>query len=335
MTATDRACLLARRLRAVTTVSVAAAMSLAACGGSSTTASPAAASTPAAIASAGDPAHDKLAQVLARGTLVLSTDLAYPPQSEQVKGAQRPKETRCLATQLTAPEVDGYDAETGKLVAAKLGVEPCFVTPQWSEIVSGSWGDRWDIAWGSGAINGDRMTRLWMTQPYRSEPSRFFVKADSPYQKAAELSGKKIGVCSGCTHELYLKRQLVLPGIDFTYQVDNPTIAGFDVEAPGLQAVADGKIDAFLCAETEGQNAINSGLPLRALDPPAFTSMLTGFVDKKSGLADAAFVAKVNAIMAGLHADGSMTKLSEKTYKADYATKAGEFDLSIIGQSVT
>ena len=29
---------------------------------------------------AGDPSTDKLAQVLARGTLILSTDPAYPPQ---------------------------------------------------------------------------------------------------------------------------------------------------------------------------------------------------------------------------------------------------------------
>jgi polar amino acid transport system substrate-binding protein len=311
---------------------MAASMALAACSGASATSSTSAAS--AAESVAGDPAHDKLAQVLARGTLVLSTDLAYPPQSEQVKGAARATDTKCQPTQLTAAQVSGYDADTGKLVAGKLGVEPCFVTPQWSEIVSGSWADRWDIAWGSGAINGDRMTRLWMSQPYRSEPSRFFVKADSPYTKASELGGKTIGVCSGCTHELYLKRTLVLPGIDFTYQVENPKIAGFDVETPGLKAVADGKIDAFLCAETEGQNAIDSGLPLRALDPPAFTSMLTGFVDKSSGLSDAAFVAKVNEIIQGLHADGTLKALSEKIYGADYATKAGQFDLTTIGQDV-
>ena len=33
------------------------------------------------VASSGDPSSDKLAQVLARGTLILFTDPAYPPQS--------------------------------------------------------------------------------------------------------------------------------------------------------------------------------------------------------------------------------------------------------------
>jgi polar amino acid transport system substrate-binding protein len=283
---------------------------------------------------AGDPANDKLAQVLSRGTLVLSTDLEYPPQSEEVAGATRPSDTRCPATQLTANQVAGYDAETGMLVAERLGVEPCFVTPTWSEIVSGKWGDRWDISWGSGAINGDRMTRLWMTQPYRAEPSRFFVREDSPFQKAADLSGKKVGACAGCTHELYLKRNLTLPGIDFTDDVDNPVVSTFDVEAPGLKAVADGEIDAFLSAEQEGLGAIKDGEPLRALDPPAFTSMLTGFVDKSSGLDSAAFVTKVNEIMNGLHADGTMKKLSIDTFGQDYATPAAAFDLALIGQTV-
>jgi polar amino acid transport system substrate-binding protein len=308
---------------------------LAGCGGGGTASSESASSvSQPQAATAGDPTKDKLAQILKRGTLVLSNDMKYPPQSMLADGAKRPANTKCLPNQLTGDEVTGYDVETGKALAAKLGVEACFVSPPWAEVVSGSWGDRWDIAYRSGAINSDRMTRLWMTQPYRSEPSRYFVKDDSPYQTPADLSGKTIGACTGCSHELYLKKQLQLPGITLSYDVKDPKVAGFDVEESGLKAVAAGTIDAFLCAETEGQNAIEAGVPLRALDPPAFASMLTGLVDKKSGLDDAAFVAKVNEVIQGLHADGTLTALSEKFYGADYATKAGQFDLTTIGQRV-
>src|SRR3954471_13965433 len=75
-----------------------------------------------------DATRDKLAQVKARGTLVLWTDLEYPPQSFAVDGATRKADTKCQPNEKTAPEVAGYDAETGKLVAESLGVEPCFVT---------------------------------------------------------------------------------------------------------------------------------------------------------------------------------------------------------------
>jgi len=310
-------------------------LALAACGGGSAAApdDPGAGSA-AEAAVGGDPNTDKLAQVLARGTLVLSTDLAYPPQSMAVDGATRAPDTGCADTELTAAEVTGYDAETGIAVAERMGLEPCFATPDWSEIVSGSWGDRWDVSWGSGNINADRMTRLWMTQPYRAEPSRFFVREDSAYQDPSELSGKKVGACAGCTHESYLKRTLTLPGISFEDLVDDPQVVTFDVEGPGMQAVADGKIEAFLSAEQVGQEAIASGLPLRALDPPAFTGMLTGFVDKKSGLDAKAFVERINEVMAGLHEDGTMKALSEEYFGVDYATDAGAFDLGLIGQTV-
>jgi polar amino acid transport system substrate-binding protein len=305
---------------------------LSACGGGGST--EASLDGSASAGATGNPATDKLAHVLQRGTLVLSTDPAYPPQSMRVEDAERAADTACQDSQLTGPEVTGYDAETGKAVAASLGLEPCFVTPDWAEIVSGTWGDRWDVAWGSGNINADRMTRLWMTQPYRSEPSRFFVRDDAPYQDPSELSGKKVGACAGCTHEAYLKGTLTLPGIEFENLVTDPQVATFDVERPGLQAVADGKIDAFLCAEQVGQEAIDGGLPLRALDPPAFTGMLTGFVDKSSGLSSVAFVNRINEVMAELHADGTMKNLSDQFFGTDYATAAANFDLAKIGQDL-
>jgi len=290
---------------------------------------------PAATTSAGDPAKDKLAQILARGTLVLSNSTTYPPQSMLVPGAKRAENSKCSNNQLTAQEVTGYDVETGKALAKGLGVEPCFVSPPWAEVVSGSWGDRWDIAYRSGAINSDRMTRLWMTQPYRAEPSRFFVRADSTFSSPADLSGKAVGACADCSHELYLKGSLVLPGITFVNDVKNPTVVTYSEEPSGLKALAAGKIDAFLCAEQEGKAAIASGLKLRALDQAAFTSMLTGLVDKKSGLDDAAFVSRVDEIISGLHKDGTLARLSQQFYGTDYAAAAGQFDLGLIGQSVT
>jgi polar amino acid transport system substrate-binding protein len=162
--------------------------------------------------SSGDASTDKLAQVLGRGTLILFTDPKYPPQSFTVKGAKRAAGTKCAANELTAPEMAGYDADTGKLVAKALGVEPCFVTPSWTEVTAGNWGDRWDLAYGSGAIETSRMAVLYMTQPYYSTPANFFVPKSSPAETPEDLSGKKVGACAGCTMEKYLRGTLELPG---------------------------------------------------------------------------------------------------------------------------
>lgn len=302
---------------------VAGVVLLAGCAGLGTAASP----TP-------DATRDKLAQVQARGTLVLSTDLAYSPQSMAVEGATRPSDTRCAANQLTAAEVAGYDADTGKLVAEALGVEPCFVTPPWSDIIGGNWGDRWDVAWGSGALSAERMERLYVTQPYYSTPHAFFLRADSPAISPGELSGKRIGACAGCTHELYLRRELELPGGELTYAVDDPVIVTYDAEPAGLDALAAGEIDAFLCGEPVGQAKIAAGLPLRMLEPPAYHTMKTGYIDRGLALAPGPFIAAINDAIAKLHADGRLRALSGQYFGVDYATAAAEFDLASVAQSL-
>lgn len=284
---------------------------------------------------AGDPATDKLAQVQARGTLVLSTDPQYPPQSMAVKKVERRSDSRCAANQLTGPEVTGYDAETGKAVAAELGVEPCFVTPSWDEVIAGGWNDRWDIAWGSGAITAERMQRLYVTQPSYSTPTNLFVAEDATYQRARDLSGRSVAACAGCTMEQYLRRTLELPGVSLTFRIRNAEVQLFDTEIPGLEAVARREIEGFVCSEPVGQDEIDRGLALRMLPDVLYETFKTGYVDRSSGLSSKAFVDEVSAIIDGLHADGTLSGLSRTFFDRDYATAAGDFDMSVIQQRVS
>ena len=285
-----------------------------------------------ATGATGDPSTDKLAQILARGTLVGYFEPEFQPQSFAVEVATRPADTKCAEDQLTAAEVDGYDIQTTVLIAEALGVEACFVTPTWTEVTAGNWGDRFDLVYGSGSVNSDRMERLWMTQPYYAVPVSYFVREDSPYQSPSDLDGKKIGTCASCTQELYLLGELEIPGVDIQPSVQDPEIVTFQIETPGLRALADGKVDAFLAADTVGQGQIDEGLLLRRLDPPAFTFYPSGFVDKSSGLSVAAFVERVNEIIQQAQVDGTLQALSKEWFGTDYASGAATFDLEAIGQ---
>jgi ABC-type amino acid transport substrate-binding protein len=288
--------------------------------------------TSAAPGPSGDPASDKLAQIRARGTLVLWTDPDYAPQSFAVKGATRPATTKCAPNQLASPEISGYDAETGKLVAATLGVEACFVATPFDAMIAGSWGDRFDVAWGSGAITLDRMKRLYATQPYYATPASFFVKSEASFVAPADLSGHKIGVCSGCTHHQYLQQTLELPGQKIAFVVDKPNIVTFNTEVPGLEATAAGEVDAFLCSEPVGLAAIAKGADLRELAAAAYFTYKTGYVDRDLTLAAGPFLAEVNRALADLHATGRLKALSMEFFKRDYATPAATFDLAGLGQ---
>ena len=306
----------------------AVALALVGCGGSDADEGGGDEAAPAA----GDPSKDKLAQVLGRGKLILFIDPAYPPQSFTVEGAQRPAETKCAPNEMTAAEVAGYDADTGKLVADGLGVEACFVTPSWTEVTAGNWGDRWDLAYGSGAIDLGRMEVLYMTQPYYATPNVFFVPKGSSARTPADLSGKRVGACAGCTMEKYLRRTLKVPGPPLEFVVEKPEIVTFDTEVPGLAATAKGKLDGFLCSEPVGAEEIGKGVPLRQLEPPAYVTYKTGYVDKSSGLEAGPFVRRVSKIIADAHRSGELRTLSLKYFGKDYAAEAGSFDLGSIGQ---
>jgi polar amino acid transport system substrate-binding protein len=230
--------------------------------------------------------------------------------------------------------VTGFDVETTKLVAKALGVEACFAQPSWTEVTAGGWSDRLDIAYGSGAINATRMAHLFMTQPYYYVPQRFLVRKDSTATKPSDLDGKKIGTCTSCTVESYLKGTLVIPGVDLVQKVKDPALVGFETEKPGIDALAAGKIDAFLTAEPVAEEAIKEGLPLRLLDETAFSMYPSGFVDKTSGLQVKAFVDRVDEIIRMAHNDGTLKALSMQWFGADYTTPAGQFDLGKIGQTV-
>jgi polar amino acid transport system substrate-binding protein len=288
-----------------------------------------------ATAGGGDPSADKLAQILARGTLILSTDPAYAPQSYRVKGVARLAKTKCAANQLTGNQMAGYDVDTSKLVAQALGVEPCFVTPTWSEQISGHWGDRWDIGFVSMGITRERMTRLYFTQPYSAEAERFFVRTSSSVESVQQLSGKRLGGCTGCFAQNYIQRNLDLPGQKVKFLVDHAKFVGYDVERNGLADVARGKLDAFLCGVAVGGKAIAEGLPLRPVGGDQYVAYLSGAVDRSSGLSDTAFIARVNTIVLRLHAQGALRRASLKYFHTDFATRAGHFDVSRLAQQIS
>lgn len=173
-----------------------------------------------------------------------------------------------------------------------------------------------------------------MTQPYYYIPQVFLVPEDSPAQMPSDLDGLTIGTCTSCTVEAYLQGTLVIPGVELTQKVNNPIIAGYETEFPGIDELAAGEIDAFLTSEPVARQAIAEGRPLRILDDPAFSMYPSGFVDKGSGLSVKSFVNRVNEIIKGAHADGRLKALSMQWFEADYTTVAGEFDLTLLAQEV-
>lgn len=282
------------------------------------------------------PAANKLEEVKNRGILIVSSDPAYPPQSELVENATRAANTKCASDQQTGDELRGFDIDVSKEIARRMGVEACFVTPAWDLITAGNWADRWDISVGSMTVTPERMVNLYFTQPYYTTPAAFFVHKDNTsFTQPSDLSGKKVGACTGCTYDFFLAGTLQIPGETMNYVVQNAQFTGYDTDLNALQdlALGDGvRLDAVLTAEPTGQGVINDGLPLKQLGEPVYFEYLAAALDKTSSKDSIPLAQEVSRIISEMHADGTLLKLSEQYYGLDLTTAAGEFDLAQLNQ---
>lgn len=283
------------------------------------------------------PPQDKLAEILARGTLIVSTDPAYPPQSELKPDGARTEGTKCATDQKTAGELAGFDIETAVGIAKGLGVEACFVTPDWTLITAGGWANRWDLSVGSMTVTPERMQSLYFAQPYYTTPAAIFVHKDNTTLTGlADLAGKNVGVCSGCTYEAYLNGTLQIPGETINFAVQGATIKGYDTDTTALQdlALGDGvRLDAVVTAEPTGQGFIADGQPLKQLGEPIYFEYLAPALDKAATLNQATFFTRLNEVVQQLHKDGTLRTLSEKHYGTDLTSAAATFNVASLNQN--
>ena len=279
---------------------------------------------------------DKLDEILARGTLIIATDADYAPQSKLLNDISPAVNTKCEPAQYTANQFEGFDVEVAVEIAKHLGVEPCFVTPPWSQLIAGNWGDNWDIHVGSVGITFGRMKVLYFSQPYYATPTVVLIhKENKTYKVPEDLSGMRIGVCVGCTFEDYLKGVLKMPGENITYRIHNAQIIGYENEDPAIEdlSLGDGvKLDAVITLLPIAEEAIASETPVKIMSEPLLFSYASVTMDRSGKRDVASLLTKINGIIKELHNTGSLRQLSEKYQGHDLTRQAAIFDLSILNQ---
>jgi polar amino acid transport system substrate-binding protein len=186
--------------------------------------------------------------------------------------------------------------------------------------VAGGWGGRWDIAVGSMTPTAERAQVLDFPAIYYYTPASFAVHADNTsVEDVEDLDGKTIGACAACTYELYLEGSLVIDaeGVPpFDYKVQPGRVVAYDGEGLAFDdlRLGDGvRLDGVLSNLPTLTQAIANGLPMRIVGEPVFYEPLAVAVDK----GDAEFTQKIAEIVGAMHADGTLTALSEKWFGVD------------------
>jgi len=275
---------------------------------SSTEETPAPGAAPTGAEPAGD---DLLAKIKADGVIRVSTDPAYPPQSEL-----DPK----------TGEYVGFDIDVANEIAKRMGVTVEWETPSWDTITAGSWNDRWDMSVGSMTVTPERDEVLQFSTPYYYTPAVVLVHADNTdiTGVATQLDGKRIGVCGACTYDFYLQQTLEIPGETIEFQIDDADIKTYDTDSTAVQdlSLGDGdRLDAVITSITVGEGAADKGKPVKIVGEPVFYEPLAVAIDRSSTLDGASLTAEVSRIVDEMRSDGTLTALSDQWFGQDLTTK--------------
>jgi polar amino acid transport system substrate-binding protein len=251
---------------------------------------------------------DLLATIKSRGELIVATDPAYPPQSEQLPDGT----------------FEGFDIDVANEIGKRLGVDVTFATPNFDEVVAGSWAGRFDISVGSVTITEERQGVLSFTQPYYYTPAQMAATEASGITDLDGLAGKTVCVGEATTYQSWLEGTLTLVGSpEPATPPEGVQVTTLETDTHCAEAIEAGRTDfeGWLTSSTTLANAIAEGAPFVDVGEPVFFEALAVGIDK-AGPEHAELLAELDRIIAAMHEDGTLTGFSEKWFDGLDLTKA-------------
>lgn len=239
----------------------------------------------------GEARADALADITARGTVRIAVPQDFPPFGSV--GADM------------APV--GYDVDTARLIAAKLGVKVEIVPVTSANRIPYLQTNKVDLVVSSLGKNAEREKVIDFSVAYAPFFNGVFGPASVAASKPEELAGKTIGVTRGSVEDLELSKIAPETATIKRYEDNNGTISSF--LSGQVELVATGNVVAAA---------------ILAKNPPKKPEIK--FLIKNSpcyiGLNknEPALLAKLDAILAAAKADGSLGAIAKKWLGADLPT---------------
>lgn len=224
------------------------------------------------------------------GTINVGTEGTYPPFTYHDQSG----------------ELTGYDVEVTRAVADKLGVDVEFKETQWDAMLAGLDSKRFDMVANQVSLTTpERQAKYDLAQPYSWSGAVVLAPTDdSRYGSWDNLKGLRSAQSLSSNYGELAER----------YQAE---IVPVDGMAQAIQLVkqdrADFTMNDNLAVLDYLKKFPDSGLEIK-LVAPADEQRGSGLVLLKG---NDAVVTKLNEAMSELHADGTLTKLSEEFFGAD------------------
>lgn len=221
----------------------------------------------------------------AKAVLTMATNAEFPPY-EYYQG----------------DKVVGIDAEVAALIADKLGMELQIVDVAFDSIIPGVQSGKYDMGMAGLTVTPDRLEKVDFSTSYATGVQSVIVKADGAIQSLDDVAGKKIGVQTTTTGDIYASDEF---GEEFVTKYDNGAAA--------VQALIAGKVDCVIIDNEPAKSYVAANEGLKILDTSyTVEDYAICFAKNNTELKD-----KVDAALKDLIADGSVQAVVNKYIPAE------------------
>ena len=235
-------------------------------------------------------AGEQLKTIQEKGSISIGLEGTYPPFSFVDENGK----------------LAGFEVELSQLLAKELGVKAKIQPTKWDGILAALESKRLDVVVNQVTISDERKKKYDFSEPYTVSGIQALVlkkKADQlNIQKAADLTGKKVGVGLGTNYEQWVKQDV--PQADVRTYEDDPS---------KFADLRNGRIDAILIDRLAALEYAQKAKDTQ-LAGEAFSRLASGVALRKG---EPELLEAINKALDKLKANGSLTKLSEKYFGAD------------------
>jgi len=221
----------------------------------------------------------------AKETLVMATNAEFPPYEYHEGDA-----------------IVGIDAEIAQAIADKLGMELKIEDVAFDSIIPGVQAKKYDMGMAGMTVTDERLESVNFSTSYAKGVQVVIVKEDSDIKSVDDVAGKKIGVQTSTTGDIYASDDF---GEENVTKYDNGAVA--------VQALISGKVDCVIIDNEPAKSYVAANEGLKILE--------TAYVEEDYAICfnkeNEDLMNKVNAALEELIADGTVQKIVDKYISAE------------------
>lgn len=220
----------------------------------------------------------------AAGKLVMVTNAEFPPYEYYDKNV-----------------IVGIDADIARAIADKLGVELDIQDMAFDSLIPAVQSGKADFTAAGMTVNEDRKKNVDFTDTYAEAAQVIIVKEGSEIKTPDDLTGKKIGVQTGTTGDIYAD------------DIENAEVNRYNKGMEAVMALSQDKIDAVIIDREPAKVFVKENAGLVILDE-AFTEEEYAIAVKKD---NKELLDKINGAIKELKESGELKKIVDKYITAE------------------